>query len=163
MAVSSRLDTLRNIEFFQGIEDGHLQQLAEISRDVEFQARVTMFHEHDSADKVYVIVSGEVSLAICAAKGSCRQIMVARDGDLMGWSSLLGRARLSDTALTLTPVKAVVFEGGQLMELCRQNPELGFEFMRRSAEVLAERLSATRLQLFEMSGIRLPEVQVDTD
>jgi hypothetical protein len=49
------------------------------------------------------------------------------------------------------------------MEFCRSNPTFGFEFMRRAACVLADRLSATRLQLLEHGGYRLPCVQPESD
>ena len=45
----------------------------------------------------------------------------------------------------------------------RDNPEFGFEFMHRVAMALAQRLSATRLQLLDMSGFQLPDVQIESD
>ena len=163
MAEKSTLDTLRGISFFHDIADEHLQELATLAREVEYPAQTTIFHEHDLAKDVYVIASGEVSLAVCGPKTACRQMMVVRGGDMMGWSPLLRRTRLSDTAVTLTPVRALAFDGGQLLDLCGRMPEFGFEFMMRAARVLAERLSATRLQLLDVSGVRLPEVQIESD
>jgi CRP-like cAMP-binding protein len=81
----------------------------------------------------------------------------------MGWSPLVGRTRLYDTARALTPVKALVFDGDALMEFCGKNPVFGFRFMHRVACTLAERLSGTRLQLLEMSGVHLPEFPIESD
>ena len=89
--------------------------------------------------------------------------MQVGDGELVGWSPLVGRHRLSDTARTLTPVKALAIDGEQVIALCRDNPEFGFEFMHRVAMALAERLSATRLQLLDLSGFQLPDVQIESD
>ena len=101
----------------------------------------------DVAKHVYVILSGEISLAIADPKESVRQIGAVHGGDLMGWSPLVGRMRLYDTARTVTPVKTLEFVGSELMDFCAANPTFGFEFMRRVACVLAERLSGARLQL----------------
>ncbi len=112
---------------------------------------------------MYVILSGEVSLAICEPADSCRQISVVGAGELLGWSPLVGRTRLFDTARTTSSVKALAFDGQQLMEFCEGNPTFGFQFMCHTARALSERLSGTRLQLLEMCGVHLPEFQLETD
>jgi CRP-like cAMP-binding protein len=156
-------DELRESEFFRGIDEGHLVKLASICRLTEFPARSTVFEQYDPAKNVYIIVSGEISLAICDPNESCRQVAKVHGGDLMGWSPLVGRKRLYDTARTETAVKALEFEGSKLMSFCAANPSFGFEFMRRVACVLAERLSGARLQLLELSGTFLPQFPVESD
>lgn len=155
--------TLQQIAFFEGFPENHLRKLVEISREVDFPARETIFHEHDPAKDVHVIVRGKVSLAICAPKLGCRQITEVRDGELFGWSPLLGRPRLSDTATTVTDTKAIEFDGGDLLELCDRDTDFGYHFMRRLTAVLADRLRATRRQLFDLGGRHLPEVFANTD
>ncbi len=157
------VEALRQTEFFQDFDDRHFDKLMEISRLVEYPARATLFHQYDVAKDVFVVVSGKVSLATCSGQLGCRQMMEVGPGELLGWSPLLARPRLSDTASTLTPVTAMAFDGQQLLAYCAEDTTFGFEFMRRVAEVLAQRLSATRLRLLEMSGMRLPEVQVESD
>lgn len=156
-------ELLRSIQFFHDIADAHLERLAEIARPVEYPEHSDIFQEHDKSKDVYVIISGKVSLVICEPKVGCRQLMQVGDGELVGWSPLVGRHRLSDTARTLTPVKALAIDGEQVIALCRDNPEFGFEFMHRVAMALAERLSATRLQLLDLSGFQLPDVQIESD
>jgi CRP/FNR family transcriptional regulator, cyclic AMP receptor protein len=163
MVVTQVLDELQQSEFFRGIPDKHLKSLAKICRAVEFPARSTVFEQYELAKDVYIIVSGEISLAICDPSESCRQVALVQAGDLMGWSPLVGRKRLYDSARTVTSVRALAFVGNDLMEFCAANPEFGFEFMRRVACVLAERLSGARLQLHEMSGMFLPQYPVESD
>jgi len=157
------LEALRNSHFFRGCSDEDLKPLAEICRLEDFPARTTLFEEYEPARGVYVVVSGEISLAICEPEDSCKQISAAHAGDLIGWSPLVGRARLYDTARTQTPVTALVFDGDELMKFCAANPSFGFRFMHRVACTLAERLSGTRLQLLGMSGIHLPDFPMESD
>jgi CRP/FNR family transcriptional regulator, cyclic AMP receptor protein len=157
------LDELRQSDFFRGIADEHLVNLATICHAVEFPARTTVFEQYELAKDVYIIVSGEISLAICDPSESCRQVAVCKSGDLMGWSPLVGRKRLYDTARTTTAVKALSFVGSELMDFCAANPAFGFEFMRRVSVVLADRLSRARLKLRELSGMYLPEFPVESD
>ncbi len=157
------LEMLRSVTFFSGIADGHLEELAKIARAVEFPARHEIFREHDTAEDVYVIISGEVSLVICEPSVGCRQLMEVGAGGLVGWSPLVGRHRLSDTARTMSPTTAVAINGEKALALCSADPEFGCEFMHRTAIALAERLSATRLQLMKMSGFQLPDAQIESD
>ncbi len=165
MADTSIVNRVQESLFFRQIPEQHLAKLAEICKEVELPARTTVFEEYERARDVYVLLSGEVSLLICEPKDACRQIAVVGEGDLVGWSPLVGRPRLSDTAVTLTPVKALVFDGNELLDFCRANPDFGFEFMRQAASALAMRLSGTRLQLLQMCGNRFPtfDMQPETD
>ncbi|QEG33780.1 Crp/Fnr family transcriptional regulator [Bythopirellula goksoeyrii] len=156
MSQNDLIAKLKRGRFFSNMDPADLEEVAKICREVEIPQRTVIFEEYDRAKEVYIILSGQVSLAICEPKQSCRQIAIVGEGELVGWSALLGRTRLSDTASTLTPVKALVFEGNELSKFCTDHPTFGFEFMRRAASALALRLSGTRLQLLEMCGSRLP-------
>lgn len=98
MSEVSMLDTLRSVEFFHDIGDEHLAKLAKIAKIVEFPANTNIFREHDTAREMYLIISGQVSLIICERRVGCRQLMEVGDGELIGWSPLVSRPRLSDTA-----------------------------------------------------------------
>ncbi|TWU29749.1 Crp/Fnr family transcriptional regulator [Bythopirellula polymerisocia] len=165
MSDNDTVAKLKRSRFFSNMQAEDLEEVAKICREVELPQRTVIFEEYDRAKEVYIILSGQVSLAICEPKQSCRQIAIVGDGDLVGWSSLLGRTRLSDTASTLTPVKALVFDGSELSKFCNDHPSFGFEFMRQAASAMALRLSGTRLQLLEMCGSRLPlsGIQLESD
>ena len=165
MTDSSTISSVQESLFFRQIPEKDLANLADICREVELPARTTIFEEYERAKDVYVLLSGEVSLLICEPKDACRQIAVVGEGDLVGFSPLVGRPRLSDTAVTLSPVRALVFDGSELLEFCRAHPTFGVEFMRLAASTLAMRLSGTRLQLIQMCGNRFPmfDVQPETD
>jgi CRP/FNR family transcriptional regulator, cyclic AMP receptor protein len=155
--------TLRDVEFFHGIANEHLERVAAISKIVEFPAHHVIFREDEPAKDVFIIIGGRVSLAFCAPTFGCRQLTEVGTGELIGWSPLVGRLRLSDTAQTMTPANAIAMDGQRILALCAEDPKFGFEFMHRAAQTLASRLNATRLQLFKMNGLLLPEVQIESD
>lgn len=161
--MSDLISALRVVEFFEGFADEHLQRVAAISRQVEFPAHHTIFHEDERAKEVYVILSGRVSLVYCAPRVGCRQLMEVGPGELVGWSPLVGRARLSDSAQTLSPTTVIAMDGERILALCEENPRFGFEFMHRAAQTLASRVNATREQVFKLNGALLPEVQLESD
>lgn len=156
MSTADTVAKLRESRFFRNMQLEDLERVTKICREVELPARIVIFEEYDLAKEVYVIMSGQVSLAICEPKRGCRQIAIVGEGELVGWSALLGKTRLSDTASTLTPVKAMIFNGSELSKFCTEHPIFGLEFMRQAACAMALRLSGTRLQLLEMCGSHFP-------
>ena len=163
MTTESKLEKLRSSTFFQEFPPEYFEQLVGFGQEIDIPAGTTVFKEFDRAKDLYVILSGEINLAISDKEDSCRLIGTVRQGDLMGWSPLVGRPRNYDTARTVTDVTALRLDAQKLMEFCSANPDFGFKFMHRIACVLAERLSGTRLQLLEMSGVHLPKVQLESD
>jgi CRP-like cAMP-binding protein len=154
-------ETLKEVEFFRGLPDQYLEELASIAREVEIPAYHDLFQEDNAAKTAYVIVSGRVSLEIWTARLGHRQMMEVADGDFIGWSPLLQRSWLFDTARTLTRTRAVAFDGARMLALCMLDTRFGFELMRRVADVLAQRLAATR-DLLEVGKLHLPQA-VETD
>ena len=156
---------VRESRFFGDMPSESLGGVARLAQVVELAPHKRLFEQYDLAKNVYIVISGQVSLVICETPDSCRQIAALGEGELIGWSPIVGRARLADTAVTITPFKALCFDGKELMEFAAANPEFGFAFMRKAAATLASRLSATRLHLLELSGVSLPifDVQWETD
>jgi CRP-like cAMP-binding protein len=150
---------LCEIGFFHGLAEEHLDKLAEVARVVDFPEGKVIFREGDPASSIYLLVSGTVSVELCAPGVGCRRILTASAGDLLGWSPVLEQARLTATARTMSPVRALQISGGQLLTICEHNPRLGYAFMRRTALALAKRLSATRMQLLDVFGNEMPTAE----
>ncbi len=163
MSVADLIQTLRSSSVFADLPDEPLQEVAGFARQAEFRAREVIFEEDSLANEVFLITEGRVALVICMPQVGCRQIQEVSSGDLIGWSPLLHRARLSNTARTLTPTKVLAFDAEKMLALCEANPRFGFDFMQRTASALAERLNALRFQLLEAHGHHLPEVGLESD
>jgi CRP/FNR family cyclic AMP-dependent transcriptional regulator len=149
---------LRELRFLHGVSDEHLEQIAEVARLVKYAKGDTIFREGEPYANVYLIVDGEVSLEICAPGRGCQRILTVGTGELLGWSPLLEQTHATVTARTLTPVSAVAINGGQMLTLCEHNPTLGYEFMRHTALAMAQRISATRVQLLNVYGTEVPTI-----
>lgn len=157
--------SLQQSRFFKNTNPDDLAEVVKLCREVELPAGKVIFEEYDRAAEVYIILSGKVSLSICEPDRHYQQIAILGDGELVGWSALLGKTRLSDTASTITPVKAVVFNGAELSKFCTDHPTFGVEFMRQAASAMAIRLAGTRMQLLEMCGSHycLTGAQLESD
>lgn len=154
---------LREISLFRDIPEDQLEPLADACRVKEYRAREVIFREYDTAKDVYFVLKGHASIVACEPRVGCRQIMTVGDGDLLAWSAVLGQPRLTATARTIDNSTVLAIDGEKLLNVCKSNTELGFEIMRRTAEVLADRLHGLRVQLLEISGVHLPEVVLESD
>ncbi|MCI0491792.1 MAG: Crp/Fnr family transcriptional regulator [Planctomycetes bacterium] len=152
------LEVLRGIGFLRELAPTYLDQVASISRFREVDEGMLVFHEGEAAAQAYLVVSGNVSLEICAAGTGCRRILTIGPGELLGWSAVLDQTCFTATARTLEPTLLIQTDAAQLLSMCERNPELGFELMRRTALALSKRLSATRIQLLDVYGVQLPGV-----
>lgn len=154
-------EALRHVSFLHGLADEHLEELAKAAKFVDFAEGETIFREGEVASLMFLIVSGKVGLEICAPGVGCRRILTVGEGELLGWSPLLEQTRLTATARTLTPIRAIQLSGVQMLALCEHNPRFGYELMRRTALALAKRLNETRMQLVNVFGAEMPAARKD--
>lgn len=155
---SDSLSQLRRLPFFGDLTDEMLEPLAPVSRVVEYPAGALLFRQGESARAGYFVLEGTVALELCASAVGCKRLMTVEAGELLGWSPVLEQERLTATARALSPIRAIEIDGAQMMDLCRANPQLGYELMKRTALALAKRLNATRLQLLNVYGDDIPSV-----
>ena len=153
------LETLRDLQLFDGFDEQLLEQLAAIAESVDLAERALIFREGDPATDVYFVTQGAVALEICARGRGCRRILTVGEGELLGWSPVLQQQRLTATARALRPSQAIKLNGRQILALCEHDTRFGYEFMKRAALALAKRLSATRLQLLDVYGEEMPSVE----
>lgn len=156
MSEKEFLDTLSEIGFLRGIDRQYLEQIAAVAKLVSFPEGHVVFREGGPASKLYLVVRGSVSLEVSTSGAGPKRIVTVGEGELLGWSPVLEQTRLTATARTLSPTEAIEVSGGQILTLCTHNPQFGYEFMRRAALTLAQRLTATRLQLLDVYGAELP-------
>ncbi|PQO25635.1 hypothetical protein C5Y96_22705 [Blastopirellula marina] len=152
MSNDDLVEAIREVDCFQGIHEEDLGQIAKMGRVIEFAANEIVFREGDTALSSYVVVSGTLSLEVCAPGIGCRRLSTIRDGEFLGWSPVLDNFHMTVTARTVTICHLIELPKDQLLALCERSPHFGYVFMRGVAQTLARRLSAARMQLLNLFG-----------
>jgi len=134
--------------FSKDFRPQQIERLAGQARAVTFAPDQVIFRSGDECADFYLIISGRVALEMAVGKKVLR-IQTLSDGDEFGFSALIMGRGMTFQARALQPVEALAFEGGQLLEACRADPEFGFGLMRQMLLMVSERLDATRLQLMD--------------
>jgi CRP-like cAMP-binding protein len=139
--------TLRGIDFLRGTVKDHIDQIADISQFVDYEPGEIVFRKGDAADCLFLVVSGKLSIELCVTDHDCKHIVDVGPGEMIGWSSLLERRKVSALVRAIEPTRAVRVDSHKLLEICDEDPEFGYQFMRRATQALGRRLNATWEQL----------------
>lgn len=136
--------------FFEGMSDAHLQTMAGCGKLVRFRPGEFLLREGDKADTFYVIRDGEV--AIESNIPAAGPISVARvgAGGITGYSWLFPPNRNGFDSIALSDGAAVALNGECLRGKAEADHELGYQLMKRFAQVMLDRLQATRRQMLDV-------------
>jgi CRP/FNR family transcriptional regulator, cyclic AMP receptor protein len=144
---------LRDVPLFDGLSDEQRALLAGCAGNVHFREGDVLFREGDPADTFVLIRHGEVTIETYVPARGGITIETVGPGDIVGWSWLFAPYRWHFDARALSDVRATGFDGACLRGKCDDDPALGYELMRRFAQVLMERLQWTRLRLLDVYGV----------
>ena len=136
-----------------GLAPAHVELIAGCAQNTRYDAGNYLFREGDAADQFYVVRQGAVALEIHVPAREAVIIETLHTGDLVGWSWLFPPYRWSFDARAIEPVAAIAFDGACLRGKCQTDHDLGYELMQRIAQVIIERLQATRLRLLDVYGV----------
>jgi len=150
MTAESVLQALQSMEFTRDLDPQHLKKLAAIATEVTFSEGATVFREGDASELVYLIEEGEVAVEIQVPGHGQVQVLTVGPGQLLGWSSLFPPRRKTAGGRALTPTRAIAINSEELRNLLDSDHELGYAIMWRVAEVIADRLKATRMHLVDL-------------
>jgi CRP-like cAMP-binding protein len=145
-------EVLAEVPFLAGLGADQLELLAGCARNVHFDDGELLFREGEPADTFYVVRQGSVSLEIHAPARGGMAIETIEAGEVIGWSWLFPPYRWHFDARALSPVRATAFDGECLRGKSEADPALGYDLMKRFAQVLIERLQWTRLRLLDVYG-----------
>ena len=150
------LAILRDLHFLADLSDELLRELSTLAEVREFGAQEVVVRQGEPATAIYVVVSGQVALEVCAAGVGCKRILTIGPGELLGWSAVLDPIQWTATARTSSATRVVRLDGERLRAMCDRAPTLGYQLMLRVAQALSRRLNATRLQLLDVYGSGMP-------
>ncbi len=133
--------------FLKGLNPHQCRLLRDCAMFTHFEAGELLLREGDPADRFYLILNGRVTLESHSAKSGVTPIQTIGAGDVLGWSWLFPPYFWHFDARAMEITQAVFFYGSTLREECESDHDLGYELIKRMAEVMMGRLQATRRQL----------------
>jgi CRP-like cAMP-binding protein len=138
--------------FFGGMEEPYLQLFVDCASNVRFNAGEMIFREGEEANTFYLIRHGRVALETSAPQRGSVIIETLGEGNVLGWSWMVPPFRWRFDARAMEPVRAIALDGRCLRGRSEEDHDLGYELMKRCAQVMEQRLQAARLQLLDVYG-----------
>jgi CRP-like cAMP-binding protein len=139
---------LKETDLFKGLETKQLQLLGKHFMEETFETGEVVFAQGRPAEKLYILLEGEVTLGI-KAKGEVdiTASSVGKKGETFGLSSLIKPYRNNVSATCTKKTKVISINGEVLRKLMKQNRKLGMEITERVAEIYYGRLNNTRAMI----------------
>ena len=129
---------IQEAELFQGVSQGTMAEIAKNMIEESSDRGSLIFSEGDPADSFYVLLGGQIRLAVGEVSGI--EYILNRSGEAFGWSSLVDRDRYTAHAECMTPATYIRIESETFGHILDRNPQDGMLVYKRLAAAVGERL-----------------------
>lgn len=145
-------DLLSQQPFFAGLPAPMLELIAGCAVNVHFDEDERIISESAPADLFFVLRTGKVALEVDTPRQGPQTIETIGASQLLGVSWLVPPYRWTFGARAIEPTSAIAVDAACLRGKCDDDPELGYEMLKRFAALVRDRLQSTRLQLLDLYG-----------
>lgn len=141
---------LARFALLEDFTQDQVEILDPIMVDLHYDANQTVFEQGDRAEYLYFVINGSVSIRFKPEDGPILSVADVKEGGVFGWSSALGRACYTSSAICTEEGLFVRIAGEDLKKLCQEHPETGILILNRLAGVIAQRLRGTHEQVLAL-------------
>jgi len=138
--------------FFRDLPPQHLPTIAGCGRNVHFRPGEFVFRAGEDAAELFLVRHGRVALEIAAPGRPPIIIQTVGAGEILGWSWLIPPYRRAFDARVIEDTRAIAFDAVCIRRKCDADHDLGYEMLKRLAQIMEERLEAARIQLLDLYG-----------
>jgi CRP/FNR family cyclic AMP-dependent transcriptional regulator len=153
-ASSQLLALIARQPFFKGLNEHHILRLADSAMETQFTPGDWIYRQGDPANRFYLILEGKVVIGSEVKEHGVLPIRTLGPGDDLGWAWLFPPNYMHFSARAIDSTRAIFFYGTRLREECEANHELGYQLMKRVAEVVVQNLNVMQQCLMESIATR---------
>ena len=132
---------IKEIDLFQGLSPGFMNELADVSRETEYGPDKLLIERGQSAEVLYILMEGRISLFL-EGGGSIHYILDA-PGQIFGWSALVDPYLYTASAVTSSAVKVLELDSARMQRTLERHPAEAYLVMKRLAGVISQRLKSS--------------------
>jgi len=144
MSLAQEVELIRQVPLLAKLEPTAQKMLCFASERVFYGTGETVFRQGDTADAAYVIIDGEVEIAIATISGSMR-INTVQNFEVFGEIGMFGELPRTASAVAITPLELLRVPRDVFHKVIHASPAA----VCCLTSTLAERLSRTTGQLSE--------------
>lgn len=133
------IQNVAEIEFLSGFTSEQLVDLLPIITHHSYPAGEVIVKVNQPATDLYIIVSGKVEIDYLPYDGASIIVDQLTDGDMFGWSAILGREVYTATVRALTESRVLSIPSLKIHQLCRQQHDTGVVLLKKMASSISRR------------------------
>ncbi len=152
---------LRNLHLFKGLTARELNELEPLLDRRDYHLGDVIFHMGESADRLYFLGRGTVSISVTSPEGEERILEIFKPGDTFGDLFLGQDRRRVGTARALTHVEVRTMTEEAFRNFARARPDLCLHFIRQLVDRQRRSLARIEALMHVASGPRLLATLLD--
>lgn len=157
------LEILRNTPILAGLQESSLAKLAKASRFVGVEKGVFLFYQHDSADAVFILWSGEMSVVLSSADGREMIIDEMQSGDCFGEVALLTTGQRSAGVVAREDSVTLEITAKAFLSVLDVEPALAREMLKIATQRLSKAQKRESALAFLDAPARVARVLLELD
>lgn len=140
---------LENVDIFDELSNDRLERISSICVEHRFDRGELVFEQNAKSDGLYIILSGDIDIQVQSSEsGAPLSVARLQRGQSFGEVALVDEGIRTATArVASAEARLLMLRRADLMELCREDYELGFLLMRNLAADLALKMRQTDLRM----------------
>jgi CRP/FNR family cyclic AMP-dependent transcriptional regulator len=138
---------LKIIPLFAQLRKRELKDIEHLIHRRQYKSAEVVFWQNEPGVGMYIIQSGEVGIFQNYDTPEQKQLAILSQGDFFGEMALLEDDNRSATAVALSECQLIGIFHPDLFDLFERKPELGIKVLSTLANMLAQRLRKTNLEL----------------
>jgi CRP-like cAMP-binding protein len=145
------VNDLKKAEVFSVFSEKQLKELAQITETKKFKAQSHVYEHGDRARFLFVVVKGLVSLREIKPGDQVGIGFEMRErGEIFGAACFMRPQNYTLTAVCLEDTELMAMDADKLFDHCQKDPEMGYKFMTKVAQLYFDRYKVAKRQLHEM-------------
>ena len=142
-------EVLQEFRLFDGLDDSELAKVADISHERKHKPGAFCYYQNQEATDVQLCRHGQVDIILQLIEpwGTEVKVHATMDGEVFGWSAILGPGTYTTSAKCAVNVDEVYIKGSDLLDIFEQNLRIGYIVMMNLSAIMNSRLSEDRQRL----------------
>lgn len=129
-------ELLKKISLFENLRDQDVDVISQYCRQKDFQTGDVLFYEGEEADKLYIILEGEVEVWADFKQKDRDLLAVATSGDIVGEMALLDDLPRSATLIARTRTKAYYIDNVDFNDLLQKCPSVALLIVKSISAIV---------------------------
>jgi len=125
--------------FLRDLSPEQYDLLAALFEPLDLPAQTAIFRQGEQAAYMYLLLDGEVRLQYKPYDGPSITLTQLHQGDVLGWSAVVGNEAYTSDAIGTTPVRLLRARGDTLRRLCVEYPTAGRSILEKLARAVSPR------------------------